>query len=224
MNPLGTSTSNGDDQVIRNHRRKLRWFTLPALTALWLGLVGIGMSAMWKYQTTPGEFTQPPRQWPANSQIERNTNRATLVMFAHPHCPCTRASINELALIMAHCAGKLDARVLFFKPTDFPKNWEQTDLWFSAEDIPDVKVFGDRDGSEAKRFHAKTSGYTLLFDSEGQLLFRGGITGSRGHAGENVGRSAIESILISGASGAGQTFTFGCPLLGKKDTCDKEHQ
>lgn len=224
MKPLGTTTSNGEDQDIRSLKRRLGWFILPALTVLWLCLVGIGMSAMWKYQVTPGEVTKSPLHWPADSQIECNTNRATLVMFAHPHCPCTRASINELALIMTHCSEKLDAQVLFLKPTKFPENWEQTDLWLSAEEIPGVNVFSDEDGTEAMKFHAKTSGYSLLFDANGQLLFRGGITGSRGHSGDNAGRSAIESILMNGVAETNQTLAFGCPLLGSKDTCDKEHQ
>ncbi len=182
------------------------------------------MSSLWKYQTTPGETTETPKTWPADSMVQQNPNRPTLMMFAHPHCPCTQASISELALLMEHCSGQVDARVLFLKSSKFSTEWERTDLWSSATAIPGVTVIGDQDGSEAVRFRATTSGDVLLFDSNGQLLFHGGITGSRGHTGENAGRSAIESILISGKAETKQTFVFGCPLLGQNDACSKENQ
>ena len=178
---------------------------------------------MWEYEATPGEVTVSQMQWPDDSQIERNPNRPTLVVFAHPRCPCSRATIGELALIVAHCPERVDVRVLFFKPSEFSAGWEKTDLWSSAEAIPGVTVISDEDGSEAKRFRATTSGYSLLYDSDGRLLFGGGITGSRGHSGDNAGRTAIETLLMNGESDQKQqTLVFGCPLLGRDDTCGTE--
>jgi hypothetical protein len=116
-------------------------------------------------------------------------------MLAHPKCPCTRASIGELAAIMAHCQGRLNAYVLFMKPEGFTEDWEKTDLWQSASQIPDVQVISDPSGEEARRFSAVTSGQTLLYDLKGELLFSGGITPSRGHSGDNAGKSAIVSII-----------------------------
>ena len=211
--------------VRRAWKQKTDWLALPTLTLIWLGVVGIGLSLMWEYEATPGEVTTFLPHWPGDSRIERNTDRPTLVVFAHPRCPCTRASISELALIMAHCPGRVDVRVLFFKPSGFSAGWEKTDLWSSAEAIPGVKVVCDEDGSEAKRFRATTSGYSLLYNSNGRLLFGGGITGSRGHSGDNAGRSTIESLLMNGESDQKQqTFVFGCPLLGRDDACSTESQ
>jgi len=81
-----------------------------------------------------------------------------------------------------------------------------------------------QEGAEAARFHATTSGYVLLYDVNGKLRFHGGITGSRGHSGDNAGRSAIEAILMGGLAETKQTFVFGCPLLGQNDACSKENQ
>jgi len=140
-------------------------------------------------------------------------------MFAHPRCPCTRASINELAVLMAQCEGKLNAHVAFFQPDDAKSDWSQTDLWFSASRIPDVEVFADEEGSEARRFGAATSGQVLLYDSDGELLFQGGITSARGHAGDNVGRSSIVRLLgktrrpIRERSSSTEAPVFGCPLF-----------
>ena len=60
--------------------------------------------------------------------------------------------------------------------------------------------------------HASTSGQTLLFDRDGDLIFSGGITGGRGHSGDNAGRDAIVSLVESGESTLDETPVFGCSL------------
>ena len=80
----------------------------------------------------------------------------------------------------------------------------------------------DDNGVEARRFHAVTSGQTALYDIEGRLLFSGGITGSRGHSGDNAGRSAIVSLLNTGDAERTETSVFGCPLYGNRSECLEE--
>jgi hypothetical protein len=75
-----------------------------------------------------------------------------------------------------------------------------------------VRAICDEGGIEARRFHAQTSGQTMLFDSAGHLLFSGGITGARGHAGDNVGQSAVVSLLKGGIATQHRTLVFGCSL------------
>lgn len=217
------AVSNREEYVDVSAFRKNRLpLILPALSVIWIGVVGIGLSQMWEYEATPGELTNSPATWPTESRIERGTERPTLVVFAHPRCPCTRASIDELSRILTHCQGKVDAQVLFFKPSGSPVDWPKTDLWSAAQVIPGVSVIQDESGFEATRFSATTSGHSLLYDSRGRLLFSGGITGSRGHAGDNVGKSAIESLLLDGMTQRHQTFVFGCPLQGRVDTGGSE--
>ena len=191
------------------HKQNL---TLASLGLLWLLMVGTGLKILWDYEATPGSTRTPSSQWPSGSRISRGPT-ATLVMFAHPHCPCTRASIGELALLMARCQGQVSAHVLFLKPQGFNGDWVHSDLWRSAAAIPGVQVAVDEDGQEAKRFSAMTSGYTLLYDRQGHVLFRGGITSSRGHSGENAGRDAIVSLLTTGRAERTQTPVFGCSIL-----------
>jgi len=140
-------------------------------------------------------------------------------MLAHPHCPCTRASVGELASIMAHSQGRLTAYVLFLKPDGFADDWERTDLWQSASRIPGVKVMLDNNGVEGRLFHAETSGQTVLYDSQGRLLFSGGITASRGHSGDNAGLSAIVSLVNAEVPDRTETFVFGCPLFDSTSEC-----
>jgi hypothetical protein len=139
-------------------------------------------------------------------------------MFAHPQCGCSRASLGELAIIMAHGRGQVNASVFFYRPTE-PPEWTRSHLWETATAIPGVHVFEDPDGSVAESFGVFTSGQTLLYDSAGRLRFKGGITAFRGHSGDNVGRSAINALLHGDALAATAfpvtTPVFGCSLRGE---------
>jgi len=195
------------------------------LAITWIAAVVLGGLALFHYENTPGGVGALPRAWP-EVQIERATDRPTLVMVAHPHCPCTTASVGELAKIMTRLQGKIAAYVLFVKPKTTGRDWEDTDLRRSAEAIPGVKVVFDPDGQEAHRFGAETSGHTFLFGVDGHLLFSGGITASRGHAGLNAGESSIIALLTQQIPIRTETLVFGCSLAkrpqeGAKILCVK---
>ncbi|MGA9771572.1 MAG: RedB protein [Blastocatellia bacterium] len=194
-------------------------FTLIGVCGVWGLMIGVGLCLLWAYENAPGPVVAPPSQWPADSRIHLATDRATLVMLAHPHCPCTRASIGELARLMTQAQGRVTTYVLFLKPPDFSDDWEKTDLWQSAASIPGVNVIVDEGGVEAQRFQAVTSGQIVLYDALGCLLFSGGITGSRGHFGDNAGQSAIVSLLNTGKADRSETFAFGCPLFSADSEC-----
>ncbi len=182
-------------------------------TALWLGLSGFGLWVLLKYQAAPGVSDLPPIAWPKESAIPKIHGLATLLLIAHPECPCTAASIEELAWIMSRTPNKARVHVLFFKPAAFPKDWEKGSLWSKAEAIPGVNVYCDVDGVEAKHFNVGTSGHAILYDGQGHLLFSGGITRARGHSGSNAGRDAIVALLTRGHAEYRRTNVFGCSLL-----------
>src|SRR5688500_10084241 len=179
-----------DGKTLPPRRKRSRTLLLLSIVS-WVALVSTGLWLLGGYENTPGIAAEAPGRWPTESRLHRATNQPTLVMLAHPHCPCTRASIGELASIMARTQGRLRAYVLFLKPEGTSKNWEATDLWHSAANIPGVEVVPDGDGREARLFRASTSGQTVLYDPAGHLLFSGGITQSRGHFGDNAGQASI---------------------------------
>ncbi|MEP7338953.1 MAG: RedB protein [Acidobacteriota bacterium] len=186
---------------------------------LWLAAVAVGLWILFRYENTPGLAAASPEFWPVESNVKRTQDRSTLIMLAHPHCPCTRASLGELDLLMAECQGLINAHVIFIRPEGFTDEWPRTDLWQSAAAIPGVTVRQDDGGIEARRFNAETSGQVLLYDATGRLLFSGGITSSRGHSGDNAGRSAIVSLLTTaGITGINQTPVFGCALFNESCT------
>ncbi len=186
---------------------------------LWLSATGVGIGLLWDYENTPGSAAAAPARWPAGSRLQRSAEGATLVLLAHPHCPCTRASIGELSRLMAQAQGRVTAYVLFVKPPGFAVEWEKTDLWSSASAIPGVNVVRDDEGVEAQRFRAATSGQVALYDGGGRLLFSGGITSARGHAGDNAGRTAIVSLLTTDEPAQRETPVFGCPLFAQGAEC-----
>jgi hypothetical protein len=134
-------------------------------------------------------------------------------MLAHPRCACTRASVGELAELIMRAHDRPKAYVVFIKPAGTTSTWNDTDLWQSAAAIPGVSVIRDDDGRETERFGAETSGSTLLYDATGRLIFSGGTTGSRGHAGDNIGRASILALLNREQGLRANTSVFGCPLF-----------
>lgn len=188
----------------------------------WLVTAVAGSVVLLDYQSRPSQTGRASVRWPAGAPVTRDPARATLVMFVHPHCPCSRASMGELAVLMARCEGRVAAHVLFFRPISLSDDWARTDLWRSAAAIPGVDVRFDLDGAAARAFGAETSGYTVLYDSNGQMLFHGGITAGRGHFGDNGGLSAVMSLLRHEVDGPQETDVFGCSLFNNNCSNAKE--
>jgi hypothetical protein len=134
-----------------------------------------------------------------------------LLLFAHPHCPCTRATLAEFERLLAVSADRFDAHILFIAPEDTDSSWGDTELYRAACRIPSVKVHIDQDRREADLFGVRTSGTSLLFDAVGHLQFQGGLTPARGHEGDNQGIGSLKSFL-HGEPVSPKALVFGCPL------------
>jgi hypothetical protein len=184
---------------------------LLAAAILWLVLVVAGMATLWVYASTPGPAARADSTWPSGA-FARDARRPTLVMFLHPQCACSRASVAELARLMAHAQGRARVYAFVSRPGETTPGSERTDLWQSAAEIPGVEVLSDDNDAQSAAFGAAVSGQTLLYDPEGRLIFSGGITAARGHAGDNAGRSAILALLTGGEATVTTTPVFGCFL------------
>lgn len=184
---------------------------------MWLAGAGTGLYVVWAYDNTPGTAAAAPDSWPANDAVALATDRPTLVLLAHPQCFCTQATFAELAEVLARAGVQPRTYVLFLKPQGFPAGWTDTALWRQASALPGAKVMRDDEGLKARQFGAETSGQIVLYDAKGSLVFSGGITGSRGHAGDNPSRAALVGLLgqadIRQRLSAIRTAVFGCPLF-----------
>jgi hypothetical protein len=180
--------------------------------ALWVAALGLGFATLWRYEVTAGAAGGPPDRWPSASAIERPPGRPALLMFAHPQCVCTRASLTELERLQGRLEGRLAVYVVFLRPADAGPDWDQSDLWKRAAAMPGVTVVRDLDGLEAVRFGAATSGHTLVYDAQGRLLFSGGLTAARGREGAAPGAQRIAALLATGRADRNDSPVFGCAL------------
>ena len=180
---------------------------------VWVAILVTGFFILAGEEFTPVTDFAVKTTFPPRSTLALAPGVPTLIMFAHPRCPCTRASMHELAESMVSLQHRVAATIVFTLPKGVAPHWEQGELWQEAAAIPGIQVVTDRDGQEAGRFGVKGSGHVLLYEPSGQLAFSGGITPSRGHEGDNPGRSAVISLVLQGRSPVNHTPVYGCPLL-----------
>ena len=196
------------------------------MVVLWLSLSSAALYALADYGTEAGKAAPAPSQWPVSlpTGISPSTERATVVLFAHPLCPCTRATLVEFESLTNRLYGLFDLHVLFFEPSDtsgMTDVWAASDLKDMASTLPGTRIHADVDGQLARHFGAYTSGQVLLYDTTGSLRFAGGITPSRGHTGSNRGRATLVSNILSdpGVDPLAPVLNpvFGCGLLESRD-------
>jgi len=195
------------------------WQKIVGVT-VWLIAIAGGMFVLLAHTYTAAPDDGPaPKTWPAQCTIPTTPGKPTLVMFIHPKCPCTRATMTELAQLMSRGQGLVNANVMAVRPQGADANWVRTELCSEAAAIPGVTVRVDQDGLEARRFHASASGHVVLYDGGGQLLFSGGITIARGHEGDSTGLLAILDMLHGRTAAAQSAPVYGCPLLNSTSSC-----
>jgi hypothetical protein len=193
-----------------------RWW-LSGLFA-WIALLGIGIEHMARFETTAGTSANTPVEWPAESRIARAADRDTLVVFLHPKCPCSRATLSELNAIMndARASSRIAPVIAFVADDGVAPDWHRTAIWDDALRIPGAIRILDAGGVEAERFGAETSGFVLLYGRDGRLRFSGGITDSRGHAGNNVGRQQVIALVDDESAAPATHAVFGCVLRDRE--------
>lgn len=194
---------------------------LTGVIVLWLTVTLTGFWLFHAYGNTPGTMGTAVGHIPGEGLAQPANGGARLILFAHPHCPCTRATLAELAILLELNQSRVAAEVWFIRPTGMPAEWEQSSLWRTAAAIPGVRVFCDEGGNVARRLGAQTSGQVVLYDPEGKLMFRGGITRARSQAGDSTGRRAVLALL-SGSAAVAEAPVFGCPLFAPGENCEME--
>lgn len=180
---------------------------------IWLTFVVLGFGILARYEFIAGNAANPLLSWPSKTSISKNDHKFSLVIFAHPHCSCSRATIGQLEEMMTTLIDKVEVIVVFVQPANRDLNWMQTDLYEKTQHIPGVNIYIDQNLDQAKIFDAQTSGQVFLYDEKGDLIFSGGITPSRGHMGNNLGRELILKWAIDhDGPRLGKTKVFGCAL------------
>lgn len=204
----------------------------PLITAVvvsWLCLCALGMWQIADHTTAAGSVGNVPEALPLDiaKRLDWNGECSLLLLAAHPQCPCLPASLDELGSVLA-TAENTTLRILVFEPRQAPRSWDRSASETLFRGLPKGTVVRDRDGELAAQLGARTSGHVSCYDATGHLQFAGGITGSRGHRGDNPNRRALTAALQQSATRSHRAATgaptrtavFGCPLDTPCD-CDQ---
>ncbi len=182
------------------------------MVGCWLLLIVVFSVAMAIYSHRGGLQASAPDHWPPNSKVNRSNNLPNFLLFIHPLCPCSKASVGELEKLMPYLENKAKVSVIFFHSEDLNSKFSSGSLFRKVASIPHVEIFQDSDGAELKRFSVETSGQALFYNLHGLLAFRGGITPERGHMGDNEGSLAIRKLVSGSHVNTWMTSVFGCPI------------
>ena len=198
--------------------RRLRVGPASVVTC-WLTCVVAGFALAWRYTSASGPTARAPQRLASvAAEVASSTGSwpvgvARLLVFVHPRCPCSRATIEELDRIVAHTRSRAAVRVYVLAASASDDAWQHCQLSVAARAIPGVEVMPDVRGSIARGFGVGTSGTTLCYCAAGELLFQGGITGERGHVGDNAGADAVVDALLGEPVPISAAPTYGCPLF-----------
>jgi hypothetical protein len=143
--------------------------------------------------------------------VSRAPGKTTLVMLLHPKCPCSRATLAELARLLGDAGDRIEAFVFVadLHDGDDPRTGG---LWARAAAIPGVHVALDTDGLVARTLGAHTSGQVVAYAPDGRWVFSGGLTSSRAHEGPSEGQALLLAGALDGFSRQDTTPVFGCGL------------
>ena len=155
----------------------LKRIAKPILFLSWLIVAITGFILMVRYANVAGAVTLTPVQWPATNPVPFQAGKPNLVVFLHPKCSCSRATLTELDRLMLDIGDRVNVSIVFVKPTDKSIDWAKSDNWKRAKSIPGLHAFFiDQENKIAEAFGAETSGFTMLYSASGNLVFSGGIT------------------------------------------------
>ncbi|WP_446742142.1 hypothetical protein [Silvibacterium acidisoli] len=186
------------------------------ITRVFLPVAVLATALCWwsifRFGATPGGQLNAPGHLPAAAPFHA-TGAPVLLVFVHPGCTCTHATLEELddtlngytktlqvVLVVYHSAATERAGLTL----EFtPRSWLHRDF----------RVVSDDKGMLSKQFGVQTSGEIVLYGRNGQMLFQGGVTPERAHVGASKGRDALERALFREDRQGGMTQVFGCPIF-----------
>jgi hypothetical protein len=181
--------------------------SMRVLLIFWTAAIIAGLGYAADYSSRPGSLATAPSI--SGTSLDNVRLRPRLVVFIHPQCPCSRATVSEIERLSERAPGAFDIEALFYKPEDKPEEWVKTDVWNSVSRIEGARLSIVSE-KELAPFGTVTSGQVMLYSTADRLVFSGGITRARGHEGYNPGIDSVETYLRTGAATVSENPVFGC--------------
>ena len=91
--------------------------------AIWLMLTATGLGALSFYAFTGSSPVQAAQQWPTNEILALDPARPVLVLFLHPRCPCSSASITELHRVLSRYPDVFQTYAVLTVPPGAASDW-----------------------------------------------------------------------------------------------------
>ena len=108
-------------------RRKSEYtICIVVMLLAWVAVLFVTFATMRRYEFTPGADPAAPKSWPMQSQVTRPLGHSSLLVFAHPLCRCTDATLEELAKVARSAGPDIDITVLFFSPDGAGTEWRKS--------------------------------------------------------------------------------------------------
>ena len=190
---------------------KVKRLVFGAVVLVWASATGAALAHFWRYAATPGAAASAVPERIAASQ-----GKSRVRVFLDARCPCSRATVAELARVAARLSNPTEFQVLFAAADESDSSWKSSSLYEDVSRLPGVTVFADVGGARARSYGIATSGQVLAYRPDGTLAFAGGVTGSRGHEGDNDGKSQLLAALDASSASprreATTTAVYGCEL------------
>lgn len=149
------------------------------------------------------------------------SGKPLLIMFICRHCPYVKHVQDELAKLGKDYQGKIgmvaiSSNDIAAYPEDAPQSLKE-----QAEEVGfSFPYLYDESQEVAKSFSAACTPDLFLFDSDGKLVYRGQLDGSRPDSGIPVTgkdlRVALDAVLSGQSVSADQKPSMGCGIKWKQ--------
>jgi len=139
----------------------------------------------------------------------------TVVEFFSAHCPCQAKHDERLRALAANYRDKAVAVIAVDSEADATASRDDVEAARRRYPYP---ILVDPDGVAARAMKADYATYSLLLDSTGQVLYRGGIDSDQTHLRDDATpylRNAIDDALAKRPVKLREAKTLGCSLMLK---------
>jgi len=187
------------------------------ITAAGLLVILGGLWSLTNYSYRPGPVLAPidsVPEWDPPRHLA--DDRQILLLFYHPHCQCTVATVTELINLLAVQPHPLPITAYAFLPSNQSATWIETETTDRLRRLPGAEIHLDRDGQQARSSGVSTSGHLLLITPQGQVVFSGGLTRARGLIGPATPQAHLAALIGQDTAEPSHWPTFGCPLFSNQ--------
>jgi hypothetical protein len=197
-------------QNIRNSTQMMKYLRkrhlgVAVMAACWIICTGFFYGQMVSFKTTPGlSAAHPPEFWATES------DKPTLIVFLHPKCTCSRASLAQVAKLQSRVPDGFHTILVLWQSPNGNSDWAKLPQPDSGQ-LLHYQLVLDNGGLMARRFDAHTSGQAFVYDSRGRLRFSGGLTSSRGDSENGPAFSTLLRVITNPGSSKPMPV-FGCSL------------